>query len=189
MSGEWVVRDPENDNEKTFDSRKAAESAKDDLESMGASVEIVPPQSANGDSTAVEVVDNELTAMDPQDRLVDRDWMLTTIEHSNGDESEDLNKRGAQVIADVLGAYPDSELLEYDAGGDPVYAVVKAWVTDPETGQTYTAHGEARATERNVGEHEVIRQAETRAKKRAVKWVSASGAKALLQANEEVPKQ
>jgi hypothetical protein len=181
----WTVRDSENGNEREFDSRSEAEDAKEDMEAMGVCVEIVGPN--DGSAQAVPVVDDELTAMDPQDRLIDRDWMLTTIEYSNGDTSEDLNKRGAQVIAEVLGAYPDSELVTYAPEADPCYAIVKAWVTDPETGEMYSAHGEARSTEQNVGDHEVIRQAETRAKKRTIKWVSASGAKALLQAGEEVP--
>jgi len=181
----WLVRDSENGNEREFDSRSEAEDAKEDMEAMGVSVEIVGPN--DGNAQAVEVVNDELTAMDPQDRLVDRDWMLTTIEHGNGDTSEDLNKRGAQVIAEALGAYPDNDLLKYDPNGDPCYAVIKAWVTDPETGEKYSAHGEARSTEQNIGDHEVIRQAETRAKKRCIKWISASGAKALLQAGEEVP--
>jgi len=181
----WLVRDSEKGNEREFDSRSEAEDTKEDMEAMGIDVEVIGTN--NEDAQTVEVVDDELTAMDPQDRLVDRDWMLTTIEHGNGDTSEDLNKRGAQVIAEALGVYPDSELVEYAPEADPCYAVVKAWVTDPETDETYSSHGEARSTEQNVGEHEVIRQAETRAKKRAVKWVSASGAKALLQVGEEVP--
>lgn len=177
---DWTVRDTGNGNEKAFDSRAEAERAAEDMRAMGLDVDVVPPEGVATPATTDGEVNGDLTARDPQDRLVDRDWMLTPIKHQDGTESEDLNKRGTQVIAEVLGAYPSAELLEYEVGEEISHAVVKAWVVDPETGEQYAAHGEARSDERNVGRHEVIRQAETRAKKRTIKWVSASGAKILM---------
>jgi len=183
----WRVVVPERDRTLEFDHEEDAREKRRELEGLDLETTIEPPEYADGGE--LEVVESPLTAQDPQEALIERDWMLTTITHADGSKSEDLNKRGAQVIAEALGVYPDSELLASDLTGDPAYAVVRAWVIDPETGREYSAHGEARSTEQNVGDHEVIRQAETRAKKRCIKWVSASGAKALLQAGEEVPDQ
>lgn len=191
----WTVKDYDNDNEVQVDSRSEAEERAETAREFGSgNVEIVEeddePETDGGEvvetAQPVEIDPDtqtngtDLTAVDPQSILLDRDWMLDTITHPNGSTSEDLNKRGCQVIAELLGAYPDGELIEYEPTAETPYAVAKATITNPETGETYTAHGEAWADERNVEKQGLVRQAETRAKKRAIKWVSASGAKVLV---------
>jgi hypothetical protein len=194
---DWTVREVDGDRERTCATRSEAEDIKADMEQLGLDVEIVPP--GNGDTLAgdggTEVVDtpdadprpetvdtsgDRMLDMEPKDLLnIEAGWMVDTF-RSGGDTYEDLSKDGCQVLATLLNQYPDAELLEYDTDDSETrYAVAKATITDPETGEQFSAHGEAWSDEQNVNSHEVIRQAETRAKKRCVKWVSAGGAKLI----------
>jgi hypothetical protein len=188
---DWTVREVDGDRERTCDTRSEAENIKADMGRLGMDVEIVPPGETDGGPTVHDTPDTDprepepvksdtsdsrMLDMEPRDLLnIEAEWMVDTFQ-SRGDTYEDLSKDGCQVLATLLGQYPDAEIVEFGTDDDGTrYAVARATISDP-NGDEYSAHGEAWADESNVGRHEVIRQAETRAKKRAVKWVSAGGA-------------
>lgn len=110
-------------------------------------------------------------------------WMLTEIDHG-GQTSVDLNKRGTQVVTKALGleVKADCEVSAYDS--DFEYARYNATVETP-SGETYNAVGDAHIDESGNEKWDLERLAETRAKKRAVKWSSAGGLEAMDGVSEE----
>jgi len=98
-------------------------------------------------------------------------WMKSSIQARGGDE--DLNKRGCQVIASALGVNPSPEAVKRGYETDFEYAVYEATVEFD--GEEYCATAQAHVNEDNVAPEDLDEMAETRAKKRAVKWASAGG--------------
>jgi len=106
-------------------------------------------------------------------------WMLTEIDHG-GQTSVDLNKRGTQVVSKALDVVPNAECVVEAHETDFEYAKYKATVERP-NGDTYTAVGDAHIDESGNEKWDLERLAETRAKKRAVKWATGGGLEAIAQ--------
>lgn len=106
-------------------------------------------------------------------------WMLTEIQHG-GQTSVDLNKRGTQVVRSALNleVNAEEEITGYET--DFEYARYRATVKTPD-GQTFNAVGDAHIDESGNEKWDLDRLAETRAKKRAVKWSTGGGLEALSQ--------
>jgi len=110
------------------------------------------------------------------------DWMKTEIQHRNG-SSVDLNKRGTQVIARALDLVVTAECEVSAYESDFEYARYRASVRTPE-GNLYNAVGDAHIKEQGNNREDLERLAETRAKKRCVKWVTGGGIEALVGGDE-----
>lgn len=116
---------------------------------------------------------------DPLDELPD--WMLTEVDRRDGDV--DLNKRGCQVVARALGLDWDIEYVVEARDTGFEYATVRAIVTDTD-GHKHTSTANAHVDEDNVSMDGIDEMAETRAKKRAVKWATGGGLEAVLETDE-----
>jgi len=180
------------DKTREFDTWEEAQEQKDDLVSLGASpedfeivkngdgsdaderaTETVEPES---DTTEVELVNpdesagetREMEYVEPIPNLPD--WMVETVDHGG----LDLSKDGCQVIANGLDfqvtADPDVKSHETDFE----YACYTAKVVRPD-GREFTAVGDCHINESGKSKVDLNRMAETRAKKRAVKWATAGG--------------
>jgi len=113
---------------------------------------------------------------DPESHLPS--WMLTEITHGNGDSGIDLNKDGTQVVSGALGLEVHAECEVSAKESDFEYARYRVIVVKPD-GRTFNAVGDCHIDESGKDKWDLERQAETRAKKRAVKWASSGGIEAL----------
>jgi hypothetical protein len=109
--------------------------------------------------------------------------MTTTVDHGD-DESVDLNKRGTQVIANSLNYNVDAECEVEAIETDFEYCRYRATVTTPD-GDEYTAVGDAHIKEPGNNRDDLERLAETRAKKRAVKWSAGAGLQPFMEDMDE----
>lgn len=106
------------------------------------------------------------------------DWMKSEIDHGR-ETSVDLNKRGTQVIANALNlvvkAVPEisAEETEYE------YCRYRATVETPD-GHIFNAVGDAHIDESGKNKWDLERLAETRAKKRCIKWSTGGGIQAFV---------
>lgn len=107
-------------------------------------------------------------------------WMLSEITHGNGETGIDLNKNGTQVVAGALGFEVQADCEVSAEGTDYEYCRYRATVTRPD-GRTFNAVGDCHIDEQGKSKWDLERQAETRAKKRAVKWAAAGGIEALAE--------
>jgi len=123
-----------------------------------------------------EVKQGQINLNDPESHLPG--WMLTEITHGNGDSGIDLNKNGTQVVSGALGLEVSAECEVTAEETDFEYARYRAVVIKPD-GRTYNAVGDCHIDEQGKSKWDLERQAETRAKKRAVKWASSGGIEAL----------
>jgi len=131
-----------------------------------------------------QLVRASVDAGDMPDPLVTvPDWMTTTVTHGK-DESVDLNKRGTQVIANALDYNVDAECEIEAIETEFEYSRYRATVTTPD-GETFTAVGDAHIKESGNNREDLERLAETRAKKRAVKWSAAGGLTPFMEDNNE----
>jgi hypothetical protein len=128
-----------------------------------------------------EVVDTGGEMPDPL--ITVPDWMTTTVDHGD-DESVDLNKRGTQVIANSLNYNVDAECEVEAIETDFEYCRYRATVTTPD-GDEYTAVGDAHIKEPGNNRDDLERLAETRAKKRAVKWSAGAGLQPFMEDMDE----
>jgi len=126
------------------------------------------------DASATEIVAEESASgiewyNDPIPNLPG--WMKEEVKE-HGDM--DLNKDGCQVIANALGfevsAHPDVKAHETDFE----YACYTATVERPD-GRVFNAVGDCHIEEAHKSKKDLNRMAETRAKKRSVKWATAGG--------------
>jgi len=113
---------------------------------------------------------------DPESHLPG--WMLSEIQHGNGDTGIDLNKDGTQVVSGALGLEVNAECEVSAQETDFEYARYRATVVKPD-GRTYNAVGDCHIDESGKDKWDLERMAETRAKKRCVKWASSGGIEAL----------
>jgi len=107
-------------------------------------------------------------------------WMKSEIQHGNGDTGMDLNKKGTQVIADSQGYEVNAECEISARESEWEYCRYRATVETPD-GRTYNAVGDCHIDEQGKNKWDLERMAETRAKKRAVKWASGGGLEVFRQ--------
>jgi len=194
MSNSWTLRHTETGNERECASRTEAQEQRDRAPQDNSQLEIIPPggdpHPDGGETVKPEVVDAEPVTADH--RAPDQspiDWFggkdspfVTKVTHSNG-QSWELNKDGTQFIVSELGFSMDRECLVPAHETDFTYAKYEATVTTPDD-KSFTAVGDCHIDEDGKEAVDLERMAETRAKKRAVKWASAGGIDAIRQAGE-----
>lgn len=181
-------------NENSFDSYDAAQEEMQNQISLGAGedaleiVEVDEEKQADGGAEVVEPAPIDDATEGPTPNVVERvdapdpnktlpHWMLTEIQHGN-DVSVDLNKRGTQVVASRLGLEVNAECEIEARETDFEYCRYRA-TARTEDGKEFTAVGDAHIDEDGKDKWDLERLAETRAKKRAVKWSTAGGVKAF----------
>jgi len=139
-------------------------------------VETDPEPTETAVGTTNDVQQGHIDLEDPESHLPG--WMLTEITHGNGDSGIDLNKNGTQVVSGALGLEVNAECEVSAKETDFEYARYRATVVKPD-GRTYNAVGDCHIDEQGKSKWDLERQAETRAKKRCVKWASSGGIEAL----------
>jgi len=107
---------------------------------------------------------------------------IDQINHRNG-SSLDLNKDGTQFVANVLGfeVSAECEVTAYESEFE--YSRYRATCIRPD-GREFNAVGDCHIEEQGKNKEDLERMAETRAKKRAVKWASAGGVEAIKEMQE-----
>lgn len=181
---EWVVEATDG-NRRTVESRSEAEAVKKDVEQLDVDATIIPPKSVDGSQAAVQALD-ESTGMgsaapeqfpDPLTYLPG--WMVDRIDHGTGQSKPHLNKRGCQMIADHLGLVVQSEAVKRASETEWEYAEYRAWVQGDGSEHTkrFTATGVAHIDEGGRTPQDLDLVAETRAKKRSVKWATGGGSR------------
>ena len=210
----WIVKDTDRGNERPVDSRAKAEEIKADLEELGASVEIIPPntgenQSASADG-GVEVVEHTTDESPTEDNeqpqtqaTDDTDKPLGDALSEIGDSIESdpldvlpgymithvdgkpsLNKRGVSVLA----YHYDVNVLEREVVAYPhEHDYQTAFVeimAENGDGRQFSGIGEAHVDE--TPKHQLLRMAETRAYKRAVIFATGTGIVGYQELMEEL---
>jgi hypothetical protein len=201
----WLVRDTDRGNERPVDSRAEAEEVKDELEELGADVEIIPPNEDNSveppqaDAQPVEEPPDEAPPENIEsdteqfgDALAELGESLETdpldvlpgymITHVDGKPS--LNKRGVSVLAyhyDI--SVLDREVVAYPHENDFTTAVVEITVKDGD-GREFVGVGESHVDE--TPKHQLLRMSETRAYKRAVIFATGTGIVGYQELMEEL---
>jgi len=107
---------------------------------------------------------------------------IDRINHRNG-SSLDLNKDGTQFVSNVLGfeVHAKCEVTAYET--DYEYSRYRATCIRPD-GREFNAVGDCHIEEQGKNKEDLERMAETRAKKRSVKWASAGGVEAIREFRE-----
>lgn len=162
-----------------YDSRQKAEQAHTTAKELGQDAELILPDTdgeAETQLTEVAEVDAIAIDRDPVDTLPG--WMIDRIERG-GQSSPHLNKRGCQVIARYLGLDVRAEPVERAADTAFEYAEYSAYIAGDDGDRTYESRGFASIEEDGIDAHNLDLQAETRAKKRAVKWATGGGIEAF----------
>jgi hypothetical protein len=204
---EWLVRGDEGQ-EREVDSRSEAEEVKQDMESLGVSVEIIPPNEDNvldssegypgtsaeatdggteaevieADTSPSEVV--EATQSKPEQLSKDPIGFLRSV---NGDfvntikGKPAISKQGFRFIQREFEISTESEVVEWS--DDPMGCVVWAKAELP-SGYSAEAHGEGYQFEPDVSDNEFVRYADTRAKNRAISDLTSAGALAVSELQE-----
>jgi hypothetical protein len=181
---DWIVKDAERGSTRPVDSRAEAEEVADELRSLGADVEIIPPgegenqtASADGgpdvvetqpDESPTEAIEADTDGYDlPDDGpSVDEDplvWMPDEFTDQI-DGSVAINRKGFEVLAHHYDIQCRTELVETLT--TEVSVVMKAVATDAD-GDEYSAFGSA-SKERGDDAGLLIEMADTRAYKRAI---------------------
>lgn len=191
-SDPWIV-ESEDGNRREVGSRAEAESVKEDMEQFDVDAEIIPPERSDGAVTTPvptgdEPDDGALVTQqfpDPLDHIPG--WMVDRIDRGSGPGAPHLNKRGCQVIAEHLGLVVQSEARKRADETDWEYAVYRAWAQSEDASEDtrrFTATGVAHIDEGGRKPHDLDLIAETRAKKRAVKWAAGGGIRPFREENK-----
>jgi len=194
----WTLKDSRRDNEREFDTKDAAEEAKNDLISLGATPEdltLVAPndQEVSADGGDAEVVDTPEVVEDtqPTDELPDTgpsitedpiSWMPSEFTE-RVDGTVTITRKGYEVLAHHYDIQGGTEMVVSPVDTDMNYAVHKATVTDAD-GDEYTAYGEAHADDNGV--ENITRMSDTRAYKRAVSRATGVGTIAIEEIQSEL---
>jgi len=189
---DWIVKDAERGSTRPVDSRAEAEEVADELKSLGADVEIIPPDEDNSvepPQTDAQPVEEPTDEAPPENIESDTDQSgadmealvqnpIEWLESKNADYvntvkgTPAISKRGFRYIQSQFGITTKSEVVgEFD---DPVGVVV--WAKAELDGYSAEAHGEGYQFESDVSDNEFVRYADTRAKNRALADLTSSGA-------------
>jgi len=186
----WIVRD-ETGTEHPFDSRKEAEErARHARDELDMDCDVLPPTEPDGGDAVVVDVDDEPAPTqtgqypDPLTEYrtrTDSDWMVSRIDRGPTDEiTYHLNKRGCQLIAHHEDLQVEGEAITRGSETDFEYAEYRAWIEDNGK-RTNVAIGVCSIDEDGTEKWDIDMKAETRAKKRAVKWATGGGASMLME--------
>jgi len=198
---DWIVKDAERGSTRPVDSRAEAEEVADELKSLGADVEIIPPNEDNSveppqtdaqpveeppDEAPPENIGSDTNGYDlPDDGpSVDEDplvWMPDEFTDQI-DGSVAINRKGFEVLAHHYDIQCSTDVCESLTTPDRV--VFKATAVDAD-GDTYSAFGsacEARGDDTGL----LIEMADTRAYKRAISRATGVGMVAVEELQNEL---
>jgi hypothetical protein len=198
---DWIVKDAERGSTRPVDSRAEAEEVADELKSLGADVEIIPPNEDNSveppqtdaqpvkeppDEAPPEPIESDTDGYDlPDDGpSVDEDplvWMPDEFTDTI-DGSVAINRKGFEVLAHHYDIQCRTELVETLT--TEVSVVMKAVATDAD-GDEYSAFGSA-SKERGDDAGLLIEMADTRAYKRAISRATGVGMVAVEELQNEL---
>jgi len=172
---EWIVRDDETGNERTFNSKSEAQQAQEQIEAeFGINTTLVPPQATDGGSAVSQVVDTAEdktpteSAQLPESQPMSDDplsWIpsdfVDTIEGTPA-----INRKGFAVLKQHYDISVDSECVVGPEETDFEFCRVAARAESPD-GTISEAHGSAHV-DRGDDPWLLLEMADTRAKKRAL---------------------
>lgn len=195
---EYLLRDKENHNERTFDSKEEAESEAEELRQLGATVEVEEIGSDGGEEDPVEaeVIDHTENGHEEPDESVEPEVVTADVtdpeelskdpigflESVNSDfvntikGKPGISKQGFRFIQREFEISTESEVVEVI--DDPLGCIVWAKAELPD-GYSAEAHGEGWQFESDVSDNEFVRYADTRAKNRAISDLTSAGALAV----------
>ena len=201
---EYLLRDKENHNERTFDSKEEAESEAEELRQLGATVEVEEIGSDGGEEDPVEaeVIDHTENGHEEPDESVEPEVVTADVtdpeelskdpigflESVNSDfvntikGKPAISKQGFRFIQREFEITTESEVVEWSE--DPLGCVVwaRAELNDEYAAE---AHGEGYQFESDVSDNEFVRYADTRAKNRAISDLTSAGALAVSELQGE----
>jgi len=198
---DWIVKDAERGSTRPVDSRAEAEEVADELKSLGADVEIIPPNEDHSveppqtdahpveeppDEAPPENIESDTDGYDLPDGgpSVDEDplvWMPDEFTDQI-DGSVAINRKGFEVLAHHYDIQCRTELVETLT--TEVSVVMKAVATDAD-GDEYSAFGSA-SKERGDDAGLLIEMADTRAYKRAISRATGVGMVAVEELQNEL---
>jgi len=182
----WKVVDHDNDDNVVLTETEAdARKKKQEAEEFGSeNVELIPPASESDAAESVEPdvideTDDEDAEIRPGALAKDPiDW----LQSKNGDfvntiqGTPAISKQGFRFLQQQFGITTETEVVEtFD---DPLGVIVWSRAERPD-GQFAEAHGEGWRYEDGVGDNEIVRYADTRAKNRAISDLVSAGALAV----------
>ena len=193
---QFIVRDTDRGNERPVESRAKAEEVKQDLEELGADVEIIPPHDhheepvetgtdggpdvveAQPDESPTETVEPDTDALDAvAEKDIATDPLSVMPQHfvDQIQGVPTINRKGYAVLAEHFNVSVSAEPITLPSETDFEYAEFRA-VATTEDGQEYSGFGSAHI-ERQDGDdpHLLAELAETRAMKRATAWATGVG--------------
>jgi hypothetical protein len=197
---DWTVIDHENDNERTFDSRGAAEDAMEAVEDLGGDPELFPPGVGVGDKQEppeTEVVEDVEPEPDPEpnvyphgedlpERSVTDDPLTWMPGHfiDEIDGTPAINRKGFEVLAHHydISTTADLEVPPEDTGHEYVRVKARAKTDD---GRVAEAYGSAHV-DRGDDPELLLEMADTRARKRALSIATGVGVVAVAEMKNEV---
>jgi hypothetical protein len=191
---DWIVKDAERGSTRPVDSRAEAEEVADELRSLGADVEIIPPNtgenqtaSADGGPDVVETQpdDTPTEPVEPDtdglDAVAEKDIAtdpLSVMPQHFVDQIQGvptINRKGYAVLAEHFNVSVKAEPVTLPSETDFEYAEFKA-VATTEDGQEYSGFGSAHVDRQDGDDpHLLAELAETRAMKRATAWATGVG--------------
>lgn len=189
--GDWVVRDPERDNTRTFQSRSDAEDAVANLRDLGVDAKLTPPgdtDDAATDGGQAEVINSDPDVEGLPERSVSEDPITWMPEHfvDTIQGTPVLNRKAYCVIAERYGVAVTAEPITLPAESEFTHAVFRATAVTRE-GREYSGIGSAHV-DRGDGDDAFLlaELAETRAMKRACAWATGLGITAVEEMRGEL---
>lgn len=187
------------DKSRECESREEAETVKQEMESLGMDVEIVPP----GDTPEPEPEEAEVVEADPDpDPDIEQTESIEAIDQLGQELGTDplsilpghmrdtvqgtpaINKRGYAMIAERYKIAVSAEILSYPWDNEEGRAVCRA-VATTEDGREYSGVGTASKADGDMPE-QLLELAETRSLKRAVSWASGVGIVSYQELSQEI---
>jgi len=205
---EFIVRDTDRGNERPVESRAKAEEVADELRSLGADVEIIPPGKEDNVDVAADDAD-ESDGSDTEGQPVPEQVSdsVAAVRETRGDLPDDgpsvdedplvwmpdeftdtidgsvaINRKGFEVLAHHYSIQCETELCA-DLTTDS-RVTCKAIATDAD-GDTYSAFGSA-SNERGDDAGLLVEMADTRAYKRAISRATGVGMVAVSELQNEL---
>ena len=191
-ANQFIVKDTDRGNERPVESRAKAEEVKKELEELGATVEIVPPNSTDGGTEMVEHTDDESpteseelpetpTTPESEEALDELGESLGTdpldilpghmIDKIQGQPA--INKRGYAMIAERYGVSVKATIESYPWENEDNRCVASAIATT-EDGKEYRDYATASKEDGDMPE-QLVELASTRALKRVTGWSTGLG--------------
>jgi hypothetical protein len=188
---EWQLMDEHSGKTRHFDSRAAAEEAKDDMADLmegpltiekvtdgGTEAEVIEADASDAEPVEADTQAAEQLPDDPDISEDPVDWLPGHfIDRIQGVPT--VNRKGYAVIASKYGVSVEAEPVTLPSETEFEYAEFRA-VATTEDGKTYTGFGSAHIARQDGDDPYLLGElAETRALKRAVSWATGVGMTAM----------